>query len=101
MILKEFLESGISYKVHKYDMPQFLEECKANGLEWWFKLGDHHPKAIVFNPFDFYSEHMSLLIPLMQIDDENYVYIKCFDGLLYWSFHYDWNFQPFKVYGKE
>ena len=99
MLIKEFIDSGISYKVHEGDMPQFLNECKDHGLKWWFQQVDD---VSMFDPFTFYKgTGMAYLKPIMQIDDESYVYIKCFNGLLYWSFHYDWQFQPFKVYGKE
>lgn len=99
MLRKEFIDCGVSYRVNKHDMPQFLNECEENGLKWWFQQIDNVP---MFNPFIFYKgAGIAYLKPIMQIDDENYVYIKCFNGLLYWSFHYDWSFQPSKDYRKE
>lgn len=105
MLIKEFFESGISYKVHEDDMSNFLKECEGKGLKWWFKLrsANKSPNATFFNPFRFYEryEYRLCLLPIMEIDDAEYVYIKCVDGLLYWSFHYDWQFQPFKTWGKD
>ena len=99
MLSKEFLDGKHSYRIHKDDMPRFLEECDHSGLEWWFRK---HERACTFDPFVFYKGmSRRWLFPVMRIDDPFYVYVKCLNGILYWSYHYDWEMQPFKEYSPD
>lgn len=94
MITDEFLNSEYSYCVKAEDIPMFLTECEAKGLMW-----NHGKKPLDFNPIEFYAgENIQFLAPLQKVDDRNKVYIKCFYGLLYFSFCYNWSVQPQREY---
>lgn len=98
MLSEEFLNGKYSYKIHQEKFEEFLRDCDINNLEWWFQRRE---RAGTFNPFEFYKGALRRnLYPVMRIDDPFYVYVKCLNGILYWSYHYDWEMQPFKEYGK-
>lgn len=90
MITDEFLNSEYSYCVKAEDMPMFLTDCEAKDLVW-----NHGEKPLGFNPIEFYAgENIKFLAPIQKVDDRSIVYIKCFYGLLYFSFYYNWSVQP-------
>jgi hypothetical protein len=94
MLSNDFLESRYSYRVNIGDMVYFLKECEAEGLMW-----PHGLKPTEFDPFKLYDgENIQYLAPIQKVDNRNKVYIKCFYGLLYFSFHYNWNTQPYSEY---
>lgn len=94
MLREEFINSKYAYKIRVTDMFDFLKECDERGFRW-LKGG----KASSFNPFVFYEgEKMEYIKPLQNIDDPNYVYIRCFNGNLDFSFHHDWYMNPYYDY---
>lgn len=94
MLSNDFLESKHSYRVSIADMGTFLKECEAEGLKW---LHGNFTKTTDFNPFKYYEgEKTKYLQPIMEIDNANFVYVRCHFGKLDWSFHFDWYMQPLR-----
>ena len=94
MLKQEFINAKYAYRVRITDMHDFLKECTEQALYW-----SHGCIAEAFDPFKFYEgEKIDYLKPLMKINDRNYIYIKCFDGYLSFSFERDWFFNPYFDY---
>jgi hypothetical protein len=94
MLSEEFLNCKYSYRVRREDMAEFLSECDEHGLSW-LRGG----KASSFDPFAFYSgENMRFLLPVMQIDSTEDIYIRCLAHNLDFSFQYNWFMQPSRDY---
>lgn len=94
MIDKEFIDNKHSYRINVADMESFLAECEEKHMMW------HHGKyPTEFNPFKMYEgENIKYIEPVMNIDDRNYVYVRCFNDILYFSYQWDWIMTPYKDY---
>lgn len=91
MLSNEFLNGNYSYRVNIADMDIFIRECEEEGLRWRYT----NYNVNEFNPFRYYEgDKLEYLTPVMEIDDRNYVYIRCFYGMIDFSFHYNWGTQP-------
>lgn len=92
MIDEKFLFSQKSYKIKVTDIENFLIICEKIGLKW-----QHGLKPTEFNPFKFYEgSKIKYIRPIQNIDDINYIFIKCFNGLLRFSFCINWWVAPYE-----
>ena len=94
MLREEFINSKYAYRVNCADMRSFLEECDDRGFHW-LRGG----RATDFDPFKFYEgEKIEYVKPLQKVDDPNYVFVRCFNGNLDFSFQHDWYMNPYYDY---
>lgn len=90
MLDERFKSSKYAYRVKISDMTDFLKDCDELGYHW-LRGG----LASTFNPFKFYEgDKMEYIRPLQKIEDPNYVFIRCFNGHLDFSFEHNWFFNP-------
>lgn len=96
MIDKGFIESTFAYEVSIADIDQFLKECEELGIMW------RHNKDLPtrFNPFLFYEgDKIKYLMPVMEIESTDKIYISCFDNMLTFSFCREWYMPSVRRFG--
>lgn len=94
MLRKEFADGSYAYKVKMTDMRVFLKECTEQGFYW-----SHGCIAEAFDPFKFYEgKKIEYVKPMQKVDDPNFVYVRCLDGILRFSFQRDWYMNPYYDY---
>lgn len=94
MLSEDFIYCKYSYRVRREEIKKFLAECDEHGLSW-LRGG----RASAFDPFEFYSgDNMRFLLPVMQVDSADEIYIRCFRDKLDFSFQYNWFMQPTRDY---
>lgn len=94
MLSEDFKNAKIAYRVRVTDIQEFLNECDELGYRW-LRGG----KALDFDPFKFYEgDKIEYLRPVQTVEDPNWVYIRCFNGNLDFSFQSAWYVHPFREY---
>lgn len=94
MLSERFINAKYAYRIRITDMQDFLKECDEHGFHW-LRGG----RATDFDPFVFYEgEKMNYVRPLQRVDDPNYVFVRCFNGHLDFSFEHNWYMNPYIDY---